>query len=149
MGTYRRIGLANLFVTKLKIYGIGPKALASNLDVPLETAQKLSDGFNSTFPGVQVYWNETQADLSLKGYTENLYGRKYYIENPNNGYKVNNYRIQGSGADMLKEIEIKVCEYLKDKKSRFILPVHDELCIEVAPEEESFVPKKIKSSGKD
>lgn len=149
MGTYRRIGLANLFVTKLKIYGIGPKALASNLDVPLETAQKLSDGFNKTFPGVQVYWNETQGELALKGYTENLYGRKYYIENPNNGYKVNNYRIQGSGADMLKEIEIKVCDYLKDKKSRFILPIHDELCIEVAPEEESFVPKKIKEIMED
>ena len=132
-----------------KIYGIGPKSLASNLDIPLETAQKLSDGFNTTFPGVQVYWNETQGELALKGYTENLYGRKYYIENPNNGYKVNNYRIQGSGADMLKEIEIKVCEYLKDKKSRFILPIHDELCIEVAPEEESFVPKKIKEIMED
>lgn len=132
-----------------KIYGIGPKALASNLDIPLEDAQKLSDGFNNTFPGVPIYWNQTQGDLSLKGYTENLYGRKYYIENSSNGYKVNNYRIQGSGADMLKEIEIKVCEYLKDKKSRFILPVHDELCIEVVPEEESFVPKKIKEIMED
>lgn len=132
-----------------KIYGIGPKSLASNLDIPLDTAQKLSDGFNATFPGVQVYWNETQGELALKGYTSNLYGRKYYIENSNNGYKVNNYRIQGSGADMLKEIEIKVCDYLKDKKSRFILPVHDELCIEVAPEEESFVPKKIKEIMED
>lgn len=127
-----------------KIYGIGPKSLASNLDIPLETAEKLSDGFNATFPGVMVYHNETQGELALKGFTENLYGRKYYIENPNNGYKVNNYRIQGSGADMLKEVEIELCEYLKDKKSRFILPIHDELCIEVAPDEESFVPKKIK-----
>ena len=132
-----------------KIYGIGAKALAINLDVPLDTAQKLSDGFNATFPGVPVYWNETQGELSLKGYTTNLYGRKYYIENSNNGYKVNNYRIQGSGADMLKEIEIKVCDYLKDKKSRFILPVHDELCIEVSPDEESFVPKKIKEIMED
>ena len=63
-----------------KIYGIGPKALASNLDIPLEDAQKLSDGFNNTFPGVPIYWNQTQGDLALKGYTENLYGRKYYIE---------------------------------------------------------------------
>lgn len=132
-----------------KIYGIGPKALAINLDVDLDTAQKLSDGFNATFPGVQTYWNQTQGELALKGYTENLYGRKYYIENPNNGYKVNNYRIQGSGADMLKEVEIKVCEYLKDKKSRFILPIHDELCIEVAPEEEEFVPRKIKEIMED
>lgn len=30
-----------------------------------------------------------------------------------------------TGADMLKEIEIKIDAYLKDKKSRFILPIHD------------------------
>lgn len=132
-----------------KIYGIGAKKLATSLDVPLDIAQKLSDGFNATFPGVLGYQNETQGELTIKGYTENLYGRRYYIENPNNGYKVNNYRIQGSGADMLKEVEIKVCEYLKDKKSRFILPIHDELCFEVAPEEESYVPKKIKEIMED
>ena len=52
--------------------------------------------------------------------------------------------IQGTGADALKEVEIKICEYLKDKKSRFILPIHDELAIEVAPGEEDELPKKIK-----
>lgn len=52
--------------------------------------------------------------------------------------------IQGTGADALKEVEIKICEYLKDKKSRFILPIHDELAIEVAPGEEDEVPRKIK-----
>ena len=45
---------------------------------------------------------------------------------------------------MLKVVEIKLDNYLKDKKSRFILPIHDEISIEVAPEEESFVPHDIK-----
>lgn len=57
-----------------------------------------------------------------------------------------------TGADMLKEIEIKIDNYLKGKKSRFILPIHDELSIEVAPEEENFVPhdiKKIMESEED
>lgn len=49
-----------------------------------------------------------------------------------------------TGADMLKEIEIKIDDYLKDKKSRFILPIHDELAIEVHPDEVDFVPKEIK-----
>jgi len=133
----------------LKIYGIGPVSLASNLDIPLETAQLLSDSFNATFPSIQVYQNQTQGEIALKGYTTNLYDRRYYIENSNNGYKVNNYRIQGSGADMLKEVEIKVCEYLKDKKSRFILPIHDELAIEVAKDEVDFVPRKIKEIMED
>ena len=127
----------------MKIYGIGPKSLAENLEVDLETAQLLSDSFNKTFPGVQSYQYETQGEIALKGYTTNLYDRRYYIENENNAYKVNNYRIQGTGADLLKEVEINICEYLKDKKSRFILPIHDELCIEVSHDEESYVPRQI------
>ena len=133
----------------MKIYGIGPNALAENLDIDLETAQNLSDSFNKTFPGVHTYQNETQGEIALKGYTTNIYGRRYYIENSNNSYKVNNYRIQGSGADMLKEVEIKVCEYLKDKKSRFILPIHDELCVEVAQDEEDIVPREIERIMED
>ena len=35
-------------------------------------------------------------------------------------------------------------EYLKDKKSRFILPIHDEVAIEIHPDEEDYVPKRIK-----
>lgn len=132
-----------------KLYGIGPVTLASNLDVDLETAQILSDSFNKTFPGVHAYQNETQGEIALKGYTTNLYDRRYYIENSNNAYKINNYRIQGSGADMLKEVEIRVCEYLENKKSRFILPIHDELCIEVAHDEETEVPREIKRIMED
>lgn len=50
---------------------------------------------------------------------------------------------------MLKEIEIKICDYLKDKKSRFILPIHDEVCVEVPPEEEDTVPITIKRMMED
>lgn len=50
---------------------------------------------------------------------------------------------------MLKEVEIKICDFLKDKKSRFILPIHDEVCIEVSPDEEDFVPIKIKQMMED
>ncbi len=132
-----------------KIYGIGPKKLAQQLDIDFDIAKNLSDSFNATFPGILGYQNETQGELVLKGFSENLYGRRYYIENPNNNYKVNNYRIQGTGADMLKEVEIRVCEYLKDKKSRFILPIHDELGIEVADDEKDFVPQKVKEIMED
>ena len=90
------------------------------------------------------YQKAVQAELNLKGYVTNLYGRRYYLEKSTNFYKGNNYLIQGTGADALKEAEIEICEYLKDKKSRFILPIHDELAIEVAPGEEDEVPKKIK-----
>lgn len=119
------------------------------MNIPFETAQKLSDGYNETFPGVLKYQQSVQARLGLIGYVSNLYGRKYFLDNSTNFYKANNYLIQGTGADMLKEVEIKICDYLKNKKSRFILPIHDELCIEVAPDEENEVPLAIKTMMED
>ena len=114
------------------------------MNIDIETATKLSDAYNEAYPGVIEYQKCVQAELNLKGFITNLYGRRYYIEKSTNFYKGNNYLIQGTGADALKEVEIKICDYLKDKKSRFILPIHDELSIEVHPDEESYVPKKIK-----
>ncbi len=138
---WRYLGKATNFA---KNYGCGAKTLASNLNVDLETATKLSDAYNDAYPGVLEYQKAVQAELNLKGYVTNLYGRRYYLEKSTNFYKGNNYLIQGTGADALKEAEIEICEYLKDKKSRFILPIHDELAIEVHPDEESYVPKKVK-----
>ena len=138
---WRYLGKSTNFA---KNYGCGAKTLASNLDIDLETATKLSEAYNSAYPGVIEYQKSVQAELNLKGFVTNLYGRRYYLEKSTNFYKGNNYVIQGTGADALKEVEIKICEYLKDKKSRFILPIHDELAIEVAPDEESYVPKAIK-----
>ena len=138
---WRYLGKSTNFA---KNYGCGAKTLASNLNIDLATATKLSDAYNNAYPGVIEYQKAVQAELNLKGFVTNLYGRRYYIEKSTNFYKGNNYVIQGTGADALKEAEIKICEYLKDKKSRFILPIHDELAIEVAPEEESYVPKAIK-----
>lgn len=138
---WRYLGKSTNFA---KNYGCGAKTLASNLNIDLETATKLSDAYNKAYPGVIEYQKVVQAQLAMKGYVTNLYGRRYYLEKSTNFYKGNNYVIQGTGADALKEAEIEICEYLKDKKSRFILPIHDELAIEVHPDEESYVPKKIK-----
>jgi DNA polymerase-1 len=138
---WRYLGKSTNFA---KNYGCGAKTLADNLGIDLETATKLSDAYNKAYPGVIKYQQKVQAELALKGYVSNLYGRRYYIEKSTNYYKANNYVIQGTGADALKEVEIKICDYLKDKKSRFILPIHDELALEIAPGEENEVPKKIK-----
>lgn len=121
-------------------YGVGVKKLAEQLDCSIEIATKLRNSYNSTFPGVIAYGKATSKALALKGYVENLYGRKYYLDSSSNYYKANNYLIQGSCADGLKESEIRICKYLKDKKSKFIMAIHDELCIEVAKGEEYIIP---------
>ena len=139
---WRYLGKSTNFA---KNYGCGAKTLSENLNIDLETATKLSDAYNKAYPGVIEYQKEVQAQLNMKGFVTNLYGRRYYLEKSTNFYKGNNYVIQGTGADAMKEAEIKICEYLKDKKSRFILPIHDEIAVEIHPDEESFVPKQLKA----
>ena len=143
---WRYLGKSTNFA---KLYQCGAKTLASNLNIDLETATKLSDGYNKAYPGIHQYQQYVQAEMNLKGYVTNLYGRKYYMEKSTNFYKACNYLIQGTCADGLKEAEIELQEYLKDKKSRFILPIHDEIAVEVHPDEESYVPKKLKEIMED
>lgn len=138
---WRYLGKSTNFA---KNYGCGAKTLASNLNIDLETATKLSDAYNNAYPGVIKYQQKVQGELAIKGFVTNLCGRRYYLEKSTNYYKANNYLIQGTGADLLKEAEIKICDYLKDKKSRFILPIHDEIAVEIHPDEENEVPKKLK-----
>ena len=138
---WRYLGKSTNFA---KNYQCGAKTLSENLNIDLETATKLSDAYNKAYPGIKEYNNNVNAQMNLKGYVTNLYGRRYYIEKSTNFYKAGNYLIQGTCADGLKEAEIEIQEYLKDKKSRLILPVHDELIFEVVPEEEDEVPKRVK-----
>lgn len=138
---WRYLGKSTNFA---KNYQCGAKTLAENLNIDLETATKLSDAYNKAYPGIKEYNNHVNAEMHMKGYVTNLYGRRYYIEKSTNFYKAGNYLIQGTCADGLKEAEIEIQEYLKDKKSRLILPVHDELIFEVVPEEEDEVPIKVK-----
>ncbi len=132
-------------------YGVGVKKLSDQLEVDMATAQRLRTSYNTSYPGITNYGKNVNKMLTMKGYVENLYGRKYYIDNSSNYYKGSNYLIQGSCADSLKAIEIEVCKYLKDKKSKFIMPIHDELIFEVVNGEEYIIPeiKKIMEDVKD
>ena len=60
---------------------------------------------------------------------KNYYGRRYYLygENARRAYKLGNYVIQGTCADMLKEKIVYLDEFLKDKQSRMMIPIHDEM----------------------
>lgn len=123
-----------------KNYGAGAKTLAINLDIDMETAEKLSQSYIDTFPGVLSYNKKVYEMLNLKGFVESLYGRRYYINESKNYYKGGNYLIQGSAADLLKEAEIKIGEYLEDKQSKMIMLIHDEIAFEVVDGEEYIIP---------
>lgn len=107
-------------------YGAGPNALVSSLGISWQEAEILIDGYNKAFPGVITYQEKVTKRHAQRGYVENHYGRRYYLKSNRDAYKLANYIVQGSAADALKMSIIEMDKFLANKKTRMVLPVHDE-----------------------
>ena len=125
-------------------YGGTEAALAGDvvegMVITWEIAQKLVEGYNAAFPEVKYYQTMIQKGHAAKGYVTNIMGRRYYLQNNRDAYKLANAIVQGSCADAFKEAIIELFEYLKDKKSKMVLPVHDEQSFKVYDDEAWIIP---------
>ena len=127
------------------IYGASLRKVQDTLaDVPPETVARLYNGFNNAFKEVKTYgryvsrmWNQNH------GYVTNLMGRRYYMDEYKDVYKLNNYLIQGSAADIIKAVIINVDAFLRKGgyKTKLQGCIHDELCICVAKGEHDVIYK--------
>ncbi len=135
---YRKLGKRCNF---LKVYQGGVNALRDSLDVDQETAEALDSAFYKAFPRIKDYQDWVVEQLSTYGFIENLYGRRYYMEDSRQYYKGCNYLIQGTCADMVKTFEIKIWKYIKENNLgiKMVLPIHDELIFLVPYGEEKYV----------
>lgn len=128
------------------IYGASLKKVQEAVaDAEPEVVAKLYHGFHDRFKGVAEYgnWVSSQWVKSPDGHVTNLMGRRYYIKDAKDVYKLNNYLIQGSAADMIKLAIIKIDNMLKQcgYKSRLQGCIHDELCVCVAEGEHDVIYK--------
>jgi len=125
----------------LKVYQGGVNALRDSLEVSQEVAQALDDAFYKAFPRIKDYQDWVNEQLTTYGFIENLYGRRYYMEDSRQFYKGCNYLIQGTCADMVKTFEINIWKYIRDNNLgiKMVLPVHDELIFLVPYGEENYV----------
>lgn len=135
---WRNIGKTFNF---MRNYGGGDAKAAEVLEIELEQARAMNRGYTEAFPLVVQYQKWVDVVMDKQGYIENLYGRRYYLNNPNRFYKCANYLIQGSSADMLKEKMLLIDKYIRDKKlkTRMVLCVHDELIFDVTKGEEHHI----------
>lgn len=124
-----------------KNYGGGLRAAMEEQGLPKPAAMALIKGYETAFPHVLIYQQKVSHKHALAGYVQNQYGRRYYIDDNSNAYKLANYLIQGTCADMLKEGIIKIDRLLQKHKSRFIMNIHDELQFEIWKGEEFLIPQ--------
>lgn len=134
---YRRLGKMCNF---LKNYQGGIDAIMEQLDVDEETAKTLDRAYYATFPEIKKYQTWVSDSLHKHGFVENLYGRRYYLRNSKFFYKAGNYLVQGSCADMVKQVELKLSKFLEGTKSSMVMPVHDEVILRIHKDDEWVVP---------
>lgn len=134
----------------LKVYQGGVQALQESLEIPRDVAEALDKAFYAAFPRIRDYQDWVTEHLTEYGYVENLYGRRYYMNDSKWFYKGCNYLIQGTCADMVKLFEIRVWKYIRENnlKSKMVLPIHDEIML-LVHKDEMFVIEEVKRIMED
>lgn len=110
----------------------------------IEQAYKIQASIFKAAPEIKDFLKKVQNTAENRGYVRNWMGRRYYFTDKKYSYKAPNHLIQGGAAEIIKIAMNQVDEYLKDKKSRLLLSIHDELIIEVKYGEE-YVIEDIKN----
>lgn len=127
-------------------YGMEAYGLGQRLNIPTGEAQAILDAYFEAFPNVRAYMDRTVDEARQRGYTETLFGRRRLIpelqsKNPRirqaGERQAMNAGIQGLAADIFKVALVRLDDALDQAglASRITLQVHDEVLLEVPPEE--------------
>ena len=89
---------------------------------------------------VSRYINYLRRKAAREGHVTTVFGRRIRLD-PKEAYKAPNYRTQGSTADTMKRALVAMGDFLAGRKSRLLLTVHDEVVLEMTPDEFTLIPR--------
>lgn len=128
------------------MYGISAFGLAQRLGCSRSEAKKIIEDYFNSFPSIRSFIDGTLQQARSDGYVQTLFGRRRYVPDVNS-HNANirsfaernavNAPIQGTAADIIKLAMNAVHARLlrENLQARMVLQIHDELLLEVPPEE--------------
>ena len=119
---------------------MGIAKLAASLNITEQEARELKNKYYSHLPNVQRLTRQVQDVAIGRGYIKNRYNRRYFLDDPKWAYKMTNYLIQGTGADVVRHVIPKVSSLLEGTRSAIIMQLHDELVFRIDRKEIHLVP---------
>ena len=137
------------------IYGISQYGLAKQINVSNQDAEEFLNAYFAKFPEIKLYMDKTIKFCRKSGYVNNIFGRKSHFININDkNYNVRNFQeraainapIQGSASEIMRLAMIRLDKRLKEqknKKTKMLLQIHDELIFETSKEEVKRISKII------
>lgn len=144
-------------------YGMGVEMFSLNLGLTMKEGQKLYDLYKRAYPDATAWSDRLIQTARSIGYVEDIFGKRYYPDDRYSYYKLINYLIQGTAAQVMKIGMLRTQRVLhKDKRNLSIirelplhtmyaiqlLTVHDEIGIEFEDKRSlvlSLVPKITKA----
>ena len=127
-------------------YGMEAYGLGQRLGVPTDEAASILAAYFEAFPNVRSFMDGVVAQSRDRGYTETAFGRRRPLpELSARNFRVRqaaerqamNAPIQGLAADIFKVALVRLAAGLEalGLASRLVLQVHDEVIVEVHPDE--------------
>ena len=126
------------------LYGMGPKKLSENANIPFAEAQAYIEQYFAMHPGITKYIDNIKKQIKDQGFVETLYGRKRFFPLYNSlafmqkaemERQAMNMPVQGSQADVLKLVMLELHKHIAKKypkgEVKILIQVHDELIFEV------------------
>lgn len=121
------------------LYGGGDSKLASALGVSLGRARALKSDYFEALPNVQRFIRTVIKTAEVRGYIFNWAGRRCVFADSRFAYKAPNYLIQGGCADIVKFAMNAIDDFLRGRKSKMLLQIHDEILFEIHESEAHIV----------
>ena len=158
------------------IYGMGAQRFSRESGFEANLGKQFIEKYHQQYARVFKYLERVKQQAIAFGYVSTILGRRRYVNlisdslkqlrgNKPEAINLNdlnysyidaqtlraaaNSPIQGSSADIIKIAMIKLQDILQDYRARLLLQVHDELVLEVPPEEWSQLQPIIKSTMED
>ncbi len=137
------------------IYGISQYGLAKQINVTNHEAEEFLNAYFLKFPEIKIYMDQTIKFCRKSGFVNNIFGRRSHFININDkNYNIRNFQeraainapIQGSAAEIMRLAMIRLNKKLSDqknKKTKMLLQIHDELIFETPKEEAKRISKII------
>jgi len=158
------------------IYGMGAQRFSRESGFKTDIGKQFIDKYRQKYAKVFEYLEGVKQQAVASGYVETILGRRRYVNLITDSLKqlhgmnpqaialdslkysyidaqtlraAANSPIQGSSADIIKIAMIKLQNILQDYQARLLIQVHDELVLEVPPEEWPQLQPIIKSTMED
>jgi len=138
-------------------YGMEAYGLAQRLAIPVSESQQILDAYFLAFPNVKAFMEHTVEQARSRGYTETAFGRRRKIPELSSGQRnlrmagerqAMNAPIQGLAADIFKValVHLDAAIDAQGLQSKLILQVHDEVILEVPPQEREVAEQVVRAA---